>query len=31
MIVNEALPLIADKVLGSSVQSLIISTVLIVM
>jgi metal transporter CNNM len=31
MIVNEALPLVADKVLGSSVKSLLISTVLIVM
>jgi metal transporter CNNM len=31
MIVNEALPLVADKVLSSSVKSLLISTVLIVM
>lgn len=31
MIVNESLPVIADPILGGGVQSVIVSTVLIVM
>lgn len=31
MIVNETLPIIADPVLGGGVQSVVVSTVLIVM
>lgn len=31
MIVNESLPIIADPVLGGGVQSIVVSTVLIVM